>query len=120
MLMKNKALIKVFAAIFLAIAAGFLSGPEESIFGVTYLEIYTLIGQLFFNALTLVVVPLVASSIITGSARMSSDGSFGTLGIKTSSYFILTIVLAVTIGLVCVKLIEPGVSQNVIGLEKST
>lgn len=118
--MKNNVLIKVFVAIFLAIIAGLLSGPDKGIFGIPFLQIYSLIGQLFINALTLVVVPLVASSIIIGAARMGSEGSFGTLGVKTFSYFLLTITLAVTVGLICVMIIEPGVAQKAIGIEHST
>lgn len=106
--MKNKVLIKVFIALILAIIAGLLTGPDKGIFGVTYLQIYSLIGKLFLNALTLVVVPLVASSIIIGAARMGSEGSFGTLGVKTFSYFMLTMILAITIGLIAVMIIEPG------------
>jgi Na+/H+-dicarboxylate symporter len=74
---------------------------------------FGLIGQLFLNALTLVVVPLVASSIIVGTAKMGSEGSFGSLGIKTLGYFMLTTLLAVSVGLAIVMLIEPGIGQNV-------
>lgn len=115
--MKNNVLIKVFVAIFLAVVAGLLAGPDKGIFGITFLQIFSLIGQLFINALTLVVVPLVASSIIIGAARMGSEGSFGTLGVKTFGYFLLTLTLAVTVGLICVMVIEPGVAQKAIGIE---
>ena len=60
--------MKVFIAILLAIIASWITGPTGQIFGITFLQIYDLIGKVFLNALTLVVVPLVASSIITGSA----------------------------------------------------
>lgn len=117
--MKNKVLIKVFTAIILAIVAGFLTGPDTSIFGVKFLQIYSLIGQLFLNALTLVVVPLVASSIVLGAARMGTEGSLGTLGVKTFGYFILTMVLAILVGLICVMIIQPGHSHTASGLEKT-
>ena len=110
--MKNKALIQVFTAIFLAILAGYLTGSDKAIFGVTFLQLYTLIGQLFLNALTLVVVPLVASSIILGAARIGGEGSLGNLGLKTFGYFILTTLIAIAIGFITVTLIEPGVAQT--------
>ncbi len=115
--MKNNVLIKVFAAIILAIIAGLLTGPDKSLFGVTFLQIYNLIGQLFLNALTLVVVPLVASSIIIGTARLGSEGSIGTLGKKTLGYFLLTTSLAVLVGLFTVMVIEPGYGQKVGNIE---
>ncbi len=82
------------------------------IFGFTFLQVYGLIGKLFLNALTLVVLPLVVSSIITGTARMSSEGSFGTLGVKALAYFVGTSLLAVLLGLSLVLLIQPGVFEG--------
>lgn len=108
--MNNKKLFQVLASIALAVIAGLLAGPDRGIFGVTFVQIFGLIGQLFLNALTLVVVPLVASSIITGVARLGSEQSFGALGSKTLGYFILTSSLAALVGLAAVTLIEPGIA----------
>lgn len=85
--MKNKELFKVLLAMALAVAAGLATGPKQEIFGVPVLSIYSLIGQLFLNALTLVVVPLVASSIITGAARLGKEEGFGRLGFSTFFFF---------------------------------
>ncbi len=103
-------LFKVLIAMALAVAAGWATGPTKTLLGVPYLSIYSLIGQLFLNALSLVVVPLVAASIITGTAKMGSDQSFGSLGIKTLGYFVLTTFLAILVGLVFATLIAPGLS----------
>ena len=106
--MKNKVLIQTMLALILAVLAGWLTGPERGLFGVPFLKIYNLIGQLFLNALTLVVVPLVSSSIITAAARMGSDDSIGSLGKKTFGFFALSLFLAVCVGLVSAIVIEPG------------
>lgn len=106
--MKNNTLIKVLIAIILAGIAGWLSGPTAEIFGVPYVKIYDLIGQLFLNALTLVVVPLVASSIITGTARMGSDEAFGKLGGKTFGFFVLNVATAILVGILVITLFRPG------------
>jgi len=105
--MNNRLLIKVFAAIILAAIAGLLTGPD-----VYAVKVYDLIGKLFLNALTLVVVPLVASSIITGSARMGSEEAFEKLGSKTFFYFILNSFLAALLGLILVVFIQPGLSSR--------
>ena len=73
----------VFAAIVLAMFVGSWSGTETTIFGINLYSAYDLLGKLFINALTLVVVPLVSSSIITGIARLGNDASFGRPGLKT-------------------------------------
>lgn len=103
--MKNHLLIKVFIAIFLAIFAGILTGPDGYA-----VQIYDLIGKLFLNALTLVVLPLVASSIITGAAKMGSDEAFEKLGLKIVSYFVLNSLIAAFIGIMIVLVIAPGSS----------
>lgn len=112
--MKNNMLFKVFLAIFLAIVAGYLTGADATLFGVAYVQIYTLLGQLFLNALTLVTVPLVAASVITGTARMGSDQTFGKLGGKTFGYYLATSFLAILVGLFFTVLISPGTSQAVV------
>lgn len=106
--MKNNMLFKVFLSMALAFAAGVLTGPKATVLGILYVDIFGFIGQLFLNALTLVVVPLVAASIITGTAKMSGDHSFGTLGTKTFALFIGTVTSAVIIGWIVVMLISPG------------
>ena len=97
--MKNKVLIKVFISILLAIFAGWMTGSESEFFGVPFIKLYSFIGQLFLNALNLVVVPLVCSSIIMGTARMGAEPSFGRLGVKTFGFYFLTSALAVMVGL---------------------
>jgi len=109
--MKNAMLLKVLGAMILAVCAGLITGPNMEIFGVPFLEVYTLIGQLFLNALNLVVVPLVASSIILGAARMGAEQSLGKLGFKTMLYFVGTTFLAIAVGWVLVMAFKPGLSQ---------
>lgn len=101
----------VFIAIFLAFIVGNLTGTEAGLFGITYYSLFDLFGTLFINALTLVVVPLVLSSIISGVAKMGGDSSFGRLGLKTFSFYVLTTLSAVLVGLFCVNLFQPGSSE---------
>jgi len=110
--MKNNMLFKVLIAMGLAVIAGVLTGPDSSILGVTFLQLYSLIGQLFLNALTLVVVPLVAASIITGTARMGQEKSFGALGLKTFGLYLLTTAIAVCIGWMVSLVFLPGGDQS--------
>jgi Na+/H+-dicarboxylate symporter len=106
---KKKSPWVVFAAIILGVIAGSLTGKTAGLFGLTFYSLYDLFGTLFINALTLVVVPLVSSSIIMGIARIGNDSDFGRLGLKTFGFYISTILLAIFIGLICVNLIKPGV-----------
>jgi len=98
----------VLIAIVLAIIFGSWIGKEGAIFGVSFYSIFDLFGTIFLNALTLVVVPLVSSSIITGIARMGNEGGFGRLGAKMFSFYIGTSLMAVLIGMIYVNIINPG------------
>lgn len=65
-------------------------------------------GALFLNALKMLVIPLVMTSIICGVAKIGKDKDFGRLGLKTLFFYSLTGLLAVIVGILCVNLIEPG------------
>lgn len=104
-------IILVFVAIALAIIAGSITGTDKAIFGITYYNLYDLVGNLFLNALKLVIVPLVASSIITGVAKMGEEKAVLSLGGKTFGYFFLTCFLGVLGAYVVVNLIDPGARE---------
>lgn len=98
----------------LAVLAGWLTGTESGILGISFYQIFSLVGQLFLNALTLVVVPLVTASIITGTARMGGEKAFGSLGAKAFGYFLSTTFLAVLVGWGVSVWMSPG--SNITGI----
>ncbi len=103
---------KVFIAIILGMVIGSLTQRGSSFFGVNLFDyvypVYNLCGKIFINALTLVVVPLVSSSIITGIARIGNEKSFGRLGAKVFAFYLGTSLLAILIGLLFVNIFNPG------------
>ena len=105
---KHKSPWVVLIAIALAIFIGTISGKTSGIFGVTFYSIFDVIGKLFINSLTLIIVPLVSSSIITGVARIRSEGQFGRIGVKTFAFYFLTKILAIIIGIALINIIQPG------------
>lgn len=98
----------IFLAIILAIFFGSWVGNQAGVFGITFYAIADVLGTIFLNALTLVIVPLVSSSIITGISKIGNEGGFGRLGGKMFTFYIGTSVLAILIGLFFVNLIDPG------------
>ena len=65
-------------------------------------------GTIFINLLKLIAVPLVLFSVISGVANIGDPASLGRMGGKTLLAYLLTTVLAVTLGLVLVNTIKPG------------
>lgn len=117
---KKKAPWGVFIAIILAILFGNWAGTTTEIFGVKLYNVVDVIGTLFINALTLVVVPLVSSSIITGISRIGKEGDFGRLGSKMMLFYFATSLLAILIGLFFVNLIHPGSSEITTSFAEAT
>jgi len=109
---KAKAPIIILVAIFLAFIAGNLTGTDASFFGITYYSVFELIGKLFIQSLTLVVVPLVTSSIILGIARIGGEQSLGRLTAKIFTFYVVTTLSAILIGLFFVNLLTPGVDDS--------
>ena len=99
---------QILIAIVLAAIAGSISGTEASILGVTFVQIYDFLGTLFMNALRMIIVPLIMSSIIVGIANLGSGSDLGRLGGKTLLYYAFTSTLAILIGLFFVNLMKVG------------
>jgi Na+/H+-dicarboxylate symporter len=87
-----------------AIVLGFVLGHY---YPLTALKLGFL-GDIFLNALFMLVVPLVVASMITGITRLGHLAQLGTLGIKTLIYYLSTTALSVIIGIILVNLIQPG------------
>lgn len=69
-------------------------------------------GDIFLDALRMVVIPLVMASLVCGVAAIGDVRSLGRAGAITLTYFLLTMVGAVTLGLILVTTIEPGVGMQ--------
>ena len=66
------------------------------------------LGQLFLNALLMLVVPLVMAAVISGITGLGDLTQLGRLGWRAIAYYLSTTALAVLIGLLMVNLIRPG------------
>jgi Na+/H+-dicarboxylate symporter len=65
-------------------------------------------GTFFMNALKMIIVPLVATSIICGISTVGSATGFFRLGAKTVAFYALTTLVAVLTGLLLVNTLKPG------------
>ena len=76
-------------------------------------------GDIFINLLTLIAVPLVLFSIITGIGSLKNIKQLGRVGVKTLLIYVGTTMSAILIGLLLVNLIQPGeFTSNESRLEK--
>tara|TARA_B100000686_G_scaffold353655_1_gene460171 strand:- start:557 stop:1822 length:1266 start_codon:yes stop_codon:yes gene_type:complete len=87
-------------ALVAAVAAGLLL--DDYVLHVAF------IGKLFLQGLKMIIVPLIATSIICGTASMGTESNVGKLGAKTFAYYMTTSLMAILVGLLLVNLIAPG------------
>jgi Na+/H+-dicarboxylate symporter len=114
---------QIFIALGLAVIAGSITGTEMGLWGIRFYQLYEFFGALFLNALKMLIVPLITSSIIVGMMNIGSGETLGRLGGKTLAYYASTSLLAILIGLVAVNLTMPGIvdgqpAKEVIGLSE--
>ena len=65
-------------------------------------------GGIFVNLLKLIAVPLVFASLIKGVASLSDISKLSRIGGKTIAIYLTSTVIAVTIGLLLVNIVQPG------------
>ncbi len=70
------------------------------------------LGELFLQALKLLVIPLVVTSMICGITSLGDVRNMGRIGWRTIFYYMCTTAVAVTIGILLVLVIKPGVSAD--------
>jgi len=106
---------QILIAIVLAFGAGLWmfsvkesTGSQPGVFGIEFITMFDYVGTLFLNALKMIIVPLITSSIIVGVAGIGSGGNLGSLGGKTLLFYAATTLAAILIGLFVINTIQPG------------
>ena len=109
---------QILIAILLAAFAGSfvkyisLEGISANFLGITYLSIFEYIGTLFLNALKMIIVPLIVSSIIVGIAGIGDAVNLRLIGARTIIFYAVTTIFAIFIGLCLINLVAPGYVDN--------
>ncbi len=116
---------QILIALAFAVVVGSFVTSIKASSGFDLLPILEFFGALFLNALKMIIVPLIVSSIIVGIASIEQDGSFARMGSKTLLYYVVTSTIAITIGLLMVMVFQPGLinglpAKEVLGLHADT
>jgi proton glutamate symport protein len=102
----------VLATVMAIVMRGLFHGvAEESIQGKFVngaLETSRFVGDLFMRALKMIIVPLIVTAVVSGITGMKGVEGFGRLGLKTVAFYMTSSFVAITIGLVVVNVIQPG------------
>jgi proton glutamate symport protein len=69
-------------------------------------------GSIFIDVLKMIAMPLIIASLIKGISDLQDISSLSILGKRTLGIYLITTVVAVTIGLTIVNVIQPGKTIN--------
>ncbi|MCH8615586.1 dicarboxylate/amino acid:cation symporter [Sphingomonas sp. SM33] len=96
-------------AINAAIDDGSLQSAEQLKQIADYLSIVT---ALFLRLIKMIIAPLVFSTLVAGIAHMGDIAALGRVGLRSVTWFILASLVSLTLGLILVNLLQPGVGLN--------
>ena len=74
---------------------------------------FNVVTDIFLRLIKMIIAPLVFSTLVVGIAHMEDAAAIGRVGAKTMGWFITASVVSLSIGLVMVHLISPGVGLNI-------
>ncbi|MGB5190775.1 dicarboxylate/amino acid:cation symporter [Robiginitalea sp.] len=66
------------------------------------------LGTIFVKLLKLIAIPLILASLVKGISDLQDISKFKNIGLRTIAIYILTTIIAISIGLVLVNIIKPG------------
>ncbi|REC96258.1 dicarboxylate/amino acid:cation symporter [Kushneria indalinina] len=91
---------KIMAGLVLGVIAGWLLGDHA--------QWLAPIGELFINAIKMLIVPLVFTSLISGIVSMGDPAKMGRIGGKAVALYLVTTAFAITLGLLAASIFQPG------------
>ena len=97
---------KIMTAMVLGLGAGVAMGPDAVLFKP--------LGDLFLNAIKMLIVPLVFCSLVSGVTAMNDSSKMGRVAIKSIAFYLTTGAVAITIGLLLGSFLAPGEGMNLV------
>jgi aerobic C4-dicarboxylate transport protein len=103
----------LYLQVLVAVAVGVLIGHFRPGLGVALKPL----GDGFIKLIKMLIAPIVFTTVVGGIARMGDLRKVGTVGLKTIVYFELVTTLALAIGLVVGKVVQPGAGMHATNLD---
>ncbi|HUE77533.1 MAG TPA: dicarboxylate/amino acid:cation symporter, partial [Longimicrobiales bacterium] len=104
--------MQLYTKILIGLVLGAVIGLVANVLALEWLQAALLfvepVGTAFIRLITMVVVPLVAASLLIGTASLGDLRKLGRIGGKTVTYYMATTAIAVTIGIILSNVVQPG------------
>jgi len=120
--MKSKSLttwiiVGLIAGIIVGFALNSFTNPEIT---ASYAKNISIITDIFLRLIKMIIAPLIISTLIVGIAKMGDAKTLGRVFSKTLLLFMVASFISITIGLVIVNILTPGVGINFVAETNST
>ena len=96
-------------------ALGVAAGLTANLAGIAWLKAalgaLEIVGTAFIRLITMIVVPLIVASIISGTASLGDFKKLGRIGSKMMAFYLFTTCIAVVLSLILSHPIEPGAAS---------
>jgi Na+/H+-dicarboxylate symporter len=104
--------VKLYTKIFIALALGATIGIVAKAYDVTWLRAGIAIiepaGTAFIRLMTMIVLPLVVSSLLVGTASLGDARQVGKVGVRTLGFALAATAVATIVGLLAFAVLRPG------------
>ncbi|MBE6412974.1 MAG: dicarboxylate/amino acid:cation symporter [Verrucomicrobiaceae bacterium] len=77
-------------------------------FGEWMCEFADFLGKMFMRLLSMIIVPLVSTSVVCGCINLGGNKKILSVGSKTIAFYILTGIIAVGLSLIFINVVKPG------------
>ncbi|WP_426103879.1 dicarboxylate/amino acid:cation symporter [Massilia sp. TSP1-1-2] len=115
---KNRLTLYILGALVLGLITGYaanlmLADPKP------FADYLSLVTTVFLRLIKMIIAPLVFSTLVVGIAKMGSASEVGRIGAKALLWFVLASVMSLSLGLVLVNVLQPGVGMELEPLAKT-
>ena len=75
---------------------------------------FSILTTVFLHLIKMIIAPLVLSTMVVGIAHMGDTAALGRVGLKAFAWFICASLISLSLGLVLVNLLQPGVGLDLV------
>ena len=104
--------MKLYTTILMALAAGATIGIVANAYDVVWLRAVISViepfGTAFIRLMTMIVLPLVVSTLLTGTASLGDARQVGKVGARTLGFALAATAVATIVGLIAFAIVRPG------------
>ena len=116
--------LQVVVSLIIGLSVGLVLGDDVGIGleddGINFVASYLSIpANIFLSLIHMIIVPLIFCSIIIAITSLGSTDKLKTLGLGIGTYFVITTVIAISVGILLVSIVSPGSLLDVSLLQES-